>query len=134
MKLSASLAKKLYQLTQKGSLSYSTFTNKEKLKELIGFGIIQVKSRGQNRKVILLSHEKLANYLLKLYGIESLETYIETSSNANRSRASIAQVSNDTKSFSSSVQKGLYIASYEPINIQVDSQNIVLNTPSSSAM
>ena len=134
MSLSLSLAKKIFKLVQEKSISNSAFKNSEKLKELIDFGIVHLQVRGQKTKIILSSKEKLDVYLQKIYGINNLEAYIDEGLNPKRSRASIAQVSADTKSFKTYVQAGLYLASFENIEIAVNDVKTSIYTPNMSSL
>jgi len=133
MKLSLSLAKKLLKLVEDKRINSSEFKNQKKLQELLDDGIVYLQVKGQNTKIILESEYRLDIYL-KQYGITNLEDYIYQGLNPSRSRASISQVSNDTKSFKTQVQAGLYLASYEPIEISVNDEKMILYTPHMSSL
>jgi len=134
MKLSLSLAKKLSKLREEKSINSSEFRNSDKLRELIEFGIVYLQVKGQKTKIILSSQEKLDGYLQKLYGIQSLEAYITQALNPNRTRSALSQVSNDTKVFKTEVQAGLYLTSYEPIDICVNEETMSLYTPDTTSL
>ncbi|PHR53975.1 MAG: hypothetical protein COA44_14785 [Arcobacter sp.] len=134
MKLSLSLAKKLLILVQDKSINNSEFKNASKLQELIEFGIVELRVKGQKTKIGLLSQDKLQKYLKHHFGINDLQSYIDEGLNPNRSRASIASQSNDTKSFKTQVQGGFYMSSYEPIEILVNEEKITLLTPDMTSM
>ncbi len=129
MKLTLSLAKKISKLVEEKSLNNSEFKNTKVLKELIDYGIIHLQVKGQKTKILLLSLSKLELYLYQVYGIESLDNFINEALNPLKSRAGISQVSSDTKNFHTEVQAGMYLASYEAINIDINGTNYLLNTP-----
>jgi len=132
MKLSLSLAKKLLKLVQNKSINSSEFRNPSKLEELIEEGVVHLQVKGQNTKILLLSEYKLYIHL-KRFGINSLEDYTYEGMNESRSRSSLSHVSNNTKSFKTQVQAGLYLASFEPLEIGVDSEMMSIYTPNMSS-
>jgi len=134
MKLSLSLAKKLYKLSQEKSINNSEFKNASKLQEFVEFGIVELRIKGQKTKIALISQEKLDTYLKHHWGINDLQAYINEGENPNRTRSSIAQESNNTKNFSTQVQAGIYIASYEPIELLIDDEKLLLQTPNMTSM
>lgn len=134
MKLSLSLAKKIFKLVQEKSINSSEFKNSGKLQEFIEYGIVHLQVKGQKTKIILSSEQKLDTYLQKLYGIQSLEAFINEGLNPNRSRSSLSQVSSNSKVFKTDVQAGLYLASYEPIDIYVNEEKISLYTANMTSL
>ncbi len=134
MRLSLSLAKKIFKLVEEKSLNNSEFKNPKVLKELIDYGIVHLQVKGQKTKILLLSLAKLELYLHKVYGIERLDDFIYEGLNPLKSRAGISQVSSDTKNFQTEVQAGMYLASYETINIKINATDQLLNTPDMSAL
>jgi len=130
--LSLSLAKKLLKLVQNTEINSSEFKNSESLKVLIDLGIVHLQVKGQKTKIMLSSEYKLQIYL-KSVGIDNLEAYVDGGLNPHRSRASISQVSSDSKSFKTQVQAGLYLASYEVVDISINAEPLSLITPYMSA-
>ncbi|MDF1881508.1 hypothetical protein JHD50_09375 [Sulfurimonas sp. MAG313] len=126
-------AKKLLELVDKKTLNGSAFKNKKLLNELKDFGIVHIVYKGQRSKINLLCESKLNILLEENYDIGSLQSYIQVSENKNRTRADISEVSGGSKSLSTQVQAGLYLAAYEGINIKIDGQKTVLYTTDKSS-
>lgn len=121
-------AKKLVKLVEEKSLNGSEFKHQGLLQELEEFGVVQVRVKGQRSKIHLLSKEKLDILLYQRYNISDLDTYINVIDNKQRTRAEITHASGDSKDLKTEVQSGLYIASYEPIDIKINGQKTVLFT------
>jgi len=132
MKISLSLAKKIAKLVEEKSINNSEFKNSKTLKELIEYGIVHLQVKGQKTKILLLSLSKLELYLFKIYGIKSLEDFLNEAENPLKSRARISQVSSDTKMLKTDVQAGMYLASYETVDIEINAEIYSLYTPNMS--
>ena len=133
MKYPPAWAKKLVKLVEEKSLNGSEFKHQELLQELEEFGVVQVRVRGQRSKIHLLSKEKLDILLSRRYNTSDLNDYINVIDNKQRTRAEITHVSGDSKDLKTEVQSGLYIASYEPVDIKINGQKTVLLTTDMSS-
>jgi len=129
--INLALAKKLLKLKQEKALNSSEFKQSSKLKELIDEGVVHLQVRGQKTKILLLSEYKLELYLQSI-GVHDLEAYVQSGLDPKRSRASMAQASSDTKSFKTQVQAGVYLASYQLVDIYINDEKVKLYTPDMS--
>ncbi|MBE0497722.1 MAG: hypothetical protein IBX43_00600 [Campylobacterales bacterium] len=134
-KLSLSLAAALQRLAKEKRLKGSVISDKNLLDALEENGVVRVQITGKRSRVIWLSDERrLGTFLKEYYAINDLDLYINAAQKDERSRSENAQASSDSKVHKTQVQSGLYIASFEALDISIDAQKTRLQTPSKSAL
>lgn len=134
-KLSLSLAMALQRLAEEKTLKGSAISDKALLDALEEDGIVRVQITGRRSRVVWLSDEKRLGTFLKEYcAINDLGLYIKAAQKDERSRSENAQASSDSKVHRTQVQSGLYIASYQELEIRIEDEETRFFTPPKSTL
>ncbi len=136
MKISQGVVKKLIKLRDNRVITGGEFNQFIKyLEPMLNDGGLKRRSITRSRfEIILTDIESFYLYIQNKFHITDLDGYLENLQNPKITRAEMLKVSLDDKAKTINPFDGLYIASYDNINIYMDDKITKLNTLNASSL
>jgi len=114
------------------TITYGKFDKKDIIKKLELNGAIFIERKTAKRQIIYLKKESniflfLQNSGYNIFNFEDIDNYIDNNFEKIPTRATIQKWENNTKARKSQSLKGLYISSFYPVDIDVDSKKFTIS-------